>query len=66
LTEHNRVQDPPRKQREQPGDNQRTGENQDHDAAMIRDLMRSVFHTPSGTVMSVKIDRQERESPARR
>jgi hypothetical protein len=34
--EQDGVHDPPRDQCEQPGDDQRTGENQDHDAAMIR------------------------------
>jgi hypothetical protein len=36
---HDGVHDPPRQQREQPGDAKRTGEDQPHDAAMIDDLM---------------------------
>jgi hypothetical protein len=35
--EQDGVHDPPRQQREQPGDHQRAGENQDHDAAVIGD-----------------------------
>jgi hypothetical protein len=31
------VHDPSRNEREQPGDDKRTGENKDHDAAMISD-----------------------------
>jgi hypothetical protein len=50
MAEQHGVHDPSREQREQPGDNQRTGENQDHDAAMIGDPM-----TPSAkAVMAAK------------
>src|SRR5439155_3412071 len=34
-TEQHAVHDPPRDEREYPGDDQRTGESQDHDAAVI-------------------------------
>ena len=39
MAEQHGVHDPPREQREQSGDNQSTGEDQDHDAAMIGDPM---------------------------
>ena len=37
LTKYDAVHDPPRQQREQPGDHKRPGKNENHDAAMIGD-----------------------------
>src|SRR5260370_36205235 len=56
--EQDGVHDPPWEQSEQPGDDKRTGENQDHDAAMIRDPV-TVRHPYAEWERHQREDRQQ-------
>src|ERR1700737_5491770 len=56
--EHDSVHDPPRQQREQPGDDERARERKDHDAAMIRDAV-AVRHPDPERKHRKREDRQQ-------